>query len=186
MMRLGEFYSVVCRIFAVGFSSALNDKIFEEVKKNGEWFIKNSSEANEKGRAFYKEAIESENIKDIEADFANLQGYFLATHFFEGDDERLAKLYQICGFEPNLKSLKIDSVSNQLSFLSAILKLETNEKTEEILGVFLSSYLLPYAAKLAPVLQKKAKSKFYRGLGYLFEDFANGLEKTLKIKVVPR
>lgn len=185
-MKLGEFYSVVCRVFAVGFSNSLNDKIFEQIKKNGEWFLQNDSQVNNKGRSLYKEAIKSEDIKDIEADFENLQKYFVATYFFKGDDERLAKLYQICGFEPNLKSLKIDSISNQLSFLSAILKLEANEKTEEILGVFLSSYLLPYAAKLAPTLQKEAKSKFYRGLGYLFEDFASGLEKTLKIRVVPR
>lgn len=185
-MRLGEFYSVVCRIFALDFSGAINDKFFEEIKKNGEWFIQNESEANLKGRELYKEAIRSENIKDIRADFENLKRYFVATCFFQGDDERLKKLYEICGFEPNLKSLKIDSVSNQLSFLSAILKLKTDEKTEEILGVFLSSYLLPYAAKLAPALQKEAKSKFYRSLGYLFEDFANGLEKTLKIRVVAR
>jgi len=54
------------------------------------------------------------------------------------------------------------------------------------LGVLLSSYLLPYAKKLAPVLQNEAKSKFYRAMGYLFEDFASGIENTLKVKVVPR
>ncbi|MDO5046362.1 hypothetical protein [Campylobacter sp.] len=185
-MKLGEFYSVVCKIFALDFSGAINDKIFEGIKRNGEWFIRNESEANLKGRELYKEALDNETSDDIRKDFKNLEKYFVATHFFESDDERLAKLYQICGFEPNLKSLKIDSISNQLSFLSAVIKLEANEKTEEILGVFLSSYLLPYAAKLAVMLQKEAKSKFYRSLGYLFEDFANGLEKTLKIKVVPR
>lgn len=185
-MKVGEFCSVICRIFALNFASYPNEKIFNEMKKNPNWVIKNDSEANLTGSKLYKEALKNENLETIKEDFLNLKRYFNAEFFFDGDKKRLEGLYKVCKFEPNLKVGEVDSMMNQLSFLSAVLKLEADKKTEEILGVFLSSYFLPYAKKLAPILQKEAKSKFYRSLGYLFEDFSDGMEKLFKIRVVPR
>lgn len=185
-MKVGEFYSVVCRIFALNFANYPSEKIFNEIKKNSNWIIKNDNEANLTGSKLYKESIETENAEEIKGDFLNLKKYFNAEFFFEGDKKRLESLYKVCKFEPNLKLSEIDSMSTQLSFLSSVLQLKADKKIEEILGVFLSSYFLPYSKKLYPLLQKEAKTKFYRSMGYLFEDFSEGIEKIFKIRVVPR
>ena len=64
-MRIGEFYSVVCKIFALNFANYPNEKIFDEIKKNPNWVIKNDSESNKKGSKLYKEALENENLETI-------------------------------------------------------------------------------------------------------------------------
>ena len=170
MMNLGKFYAVIARIFALTFALPPSAKLFSELNKNPKWIITNDSEANAKGRALYDESIKGESIEEIA----------------KGDKARLEGFYKKCKFSPNLNVSALDSVTNELSFFSSVVELKQDEQTKEILGVLLSSYLLPYAKKLAPVLQNEAKSKFYRAMGYLFEDFASGLENTLKVKVVPR
>ncbi|QKG29790.1 hypothetical protein [Campylobacter sp. RM16187] len=185
-MKIGEFYSVVCRIFALNFANCPSEEIFNEIKKNSNWVIKNNNEANLTGSKLYKESLEVKNLEEIKEDFLNLKKYFNAEFFFEGDKKRLEGLYRVCKFEPNLKLSDVDSITSQLSFLSSVLQLKADKKIEEILGVFLSSYFLPYSKKLYPLLQKEAKTKFYRSMGYLFEDFSEGIEKIFNIRVVPR
>lgn len=186
MMNLGKFYAVIARIFALNFALPPSAKLFSELNKNPKWIITNDSEANAKGHALYEESIKGESIEEIAKDFTNLKKYFNAEFFFEGDKARLEGFYKKCKFSPNLNVSALDSVTNELSFFSSVVELKQDEQTKEILGVLLSSYLLPYAKKLAPILQNEAKSKFYRAMGHLFEDFASGLENTLKVKVVPR
>ena len=186
MMNLGKFYAVIARIFALNFALPPSAKLFSELNKNPKWIITNDSEANAKGRELYEESLKTENTLEIAKDFANLKKYFNAEFFFEGDKARLEGFYKKCKFSPNLNVSALDSLTNELSFFSWIVELKQDELTKEILGVLLSSYLLPYAKKLAPVLQNEAKSKFYRAMGYLFEDFASGIENTLKVRVVPR
>lgn len=177
---------MIARIFALNFAMPPSAKLFGELNKNPKWIITNDSEANAKGRELYEESLKTESTLEIAKDFANLKKYFNAEFFFEGDKARLEGFYKKCKFSPNLNVSALDSLTNELSFFSSVVELKQDEQTKEILGVLLSSYLLPYAKKLAPALQNEAKSKFYRAMGYLFEDFASGIENTLKVKVVPR
>lgn len=177
---------MIARIFALNFAMPPSAKLFGELNKNPKWIITNDSEANAKGRELYEESLKTESTLEIAKDFANLKKYFNAEFFFEGDKALLEGFYKKCKFSPNLNVSALDSLTNELSFFSSVVELKQDEQTKEILGVLLSSYLLPYAKKLAPALQNEAKSKFYRAMGYLFEDFASGIENTLKVKVVPR
>ena len=185
-MKKSQIYSVVCKIFAFNFAFSPAQNLLDEIKKNPNWILRSSNEANIKGGEFYLKSLSGESAQIIKSDFENLKKYFSADFFFEKESEILTKLYEKCGFSPNLKTSSIDSVTNEFSFLSAFLELEASKDRNETAAIFLGVHLLPLIERLAPILQKEAKSDYYKAFGYFLEDFALIIEANLKIKVIKR
>ncbi|WP_169755097.1 hypothetical protein [Campylobacter curvus] len=172
-MRVGEVYSVVAMALAANFNEILDVAQFMRIKKSKGWIVQNKTHASKVGGEFYAKFLKDESSAALCDDFVLLKPKFLASHYFPSAKDDLAKFYKSIKFEP--KADGIDSVSNQLLLIAAILKNEANENSQRLLAAFSSAYFLPYANELAKELQTQATSNFYKAMGYFLEDFCTAL-----------
>ncbi|MBE2986469.1 hypothetical protein CCAL12920_02740 [Campylobacter sp. RM12920] len=179
-MRVGEIYGVLAIALANHFNKILDVTQFMQIKKSKTWLVQNDTQASRAGSALYSEFLQNESSAALCDDFVILEPYFKARYYFNAADEDLAKFYKSINFTPKMG--EVDSISNQLVFIAAVLKNELNENSEKILKAFLTGFFLPYATVLSQDIKAKAQSKFYGAMGYFLEDFCKNLQDIFGIK----
>lgn len=179
-MRVGEFYSIIAMIFANNFNDVLIKDSFDKAKATKQWIISNDTDNNKMGAKFYQDFLDNESLAELRTDFRGMKEKLIARYYFSDAKDNLLNFYNALNFKPKLG--EIDSISNQLLFISTILKNELDEKNEKILVLFLVHFFLPYATILAPEISETAKSSFYKSMGYFLMEFCLNLQNTFNIK----
>ncbi|MCD8212638.1 MAG: hypothetical protein LUC34_01045 [Campylobacter sp.] len=179
-MRFGEVYSVVAMALAVNFHEILDVSHFMRIKKSNGWIVRNKTPLNLRGSELYAKFLKEESSAALCDDFVLLKPKFLASYYFLDAKDALKKFYKSIKFEPKMG--EIDSISNQLLLIAAILKNEANKNSQRLLATVATAYFLPYADKLAKDVQECSNSSFYKSMGYFLEDFCLALNAMIGAK----
>lgn len=70
-----------------------------------------------------------------------------------------------------------------LAFLAAVLKHDNDEKTHNLLGLYLTKFYMPSFRALANTLQTEAKSDYYKAFGWFLADFNKMIKDSLGLKI---
>lgn len=178
-MKLKELYSVLCIVFASNFKRVISEDNLRKMQKN--WIITNETDENKKGHDEWHLAL-TESISDIEADFKELSSSFDMAFFKLISETDVTLFYEKLRFQKPFNELPSSHSANMLGLLSAILKHDEDEKTHNLLGLYLTNYLIFSARALASHLQINAKSHYYKAMGYFLADFCNMIKITTGLK----
>lgn len=178
-MKLKELYSVIAIIFATNFKGVISEENFKKISPN--WVIKNETQNNQIGSELWQKALKSDYNELIE-DYENLKSVLDMSYFKLVSQTDLTLLYEKTKYQKPFE-LSPSHSANMLAFLVATLKQDVDEKTHNMLGLYLSEYFVLSFRALASHLQIHAKSDYYKALGYFLADYLNMIKISLGLKI---
>lgn len=179
-MKVKDVYAMIAIIFATNFKEALSQEKFEKIAPN--WIIKNETEENAKAHEYWHRAIKG-NQKDIERDFENLKEFFEMDKFKLISDSDVELFFNKQRYKIPFKNLKSSHSANMLAFLAAVFKQDSDEKTHQFLGFYLTKYFMESFRGLAEHLKVNAKSDYYKAFGWFLDDYLKMIKITLGLKI---
>lgn len=186
-MKVSEILGVICLIFASNFKGVIEKEALAKIAKK--WILINQNSENKTAHEFWEKflAKKDENLEavlaEISADFENLKPNFEISHFKLISETDMKLFFEKVRYEAPFKELSLSHASNMLAFLMAILKHDTDEKTHNLLGFYLTKFYMPSFRALASVLQINAKSDYYKALGWFLADFNKMIKDALGLKI---
>ena len=179
-MKVGELYSVMCIIFATNFKGAISKENFEKLASK--WIIINENPENKNGQELWA-GVKNSDYEGICADFENLKEAFDMSYFKLISASEVSVFYERCRFKKPFADLPDTHAANMLGLLAMIFKQDTNEKSHNILGEYLTNFIMPSLRGLAGHLQINAKSDYYKAFGYFLADFCVVVKNSLGLKI---
>lgn len=186
-MKLKELYSVVCIIFASNFKGVIDKEHFDKLAKN--WVVVNQNPQNKTGHEFWAKFLENrdknsdETLKKIGADFELLKPSFDIDTFKLISETDITLFFEKFRYKRPFANLKACHAANMLAFLAAVLKHDNDEKTHNLLGLYLTKFYMPSFRALANTLQTEAKSDYYKAFGWFLSDFNKMIKDSLGLKI---
>ena len=179
-MRIGDLYAVICIIFISNFKSVIDEKQLKKLGKK--WIVINENPQNKKGHEFWEKGLD-EDYTLIKNDFSNLQNAFDISFFKLVSQTDITLFYEKCRYEKPFKELSSTHSANMFAFLSAVLKQDKDQKTHDLLVLYLAKYFVPSFIALATYMISNSKSNYFKALGYFLDDFCFSLKEILKLKI---
>lgn len=180
-IALKDGLALVSAIFARNFESVISEDDFDKMPKT--WLFHTKNDENKIGEEFWQKAMTNKNLDLIKDDFDSFNADFDLFNYGVLDKEKLEKLFKEIKFQSPFKNLEPTHASNLFALLSAVLKADKTEQSHIILGLIISEFCIPSVILLAKNLQNKAKSDYYKSLGFFISDYFIYLKEILGLKV---
>ncbi|CZE47814.1 hypothetical protein [Campylobacter geochelonis] len=179
-MKVKDIYAMIAIIFATNFKGAIEEDKFKKLAPA--WVLKNETDENKKAHEFWQKALK-EDYSAVLKDFEELKKAFEMDFFKLISDMDVTLFFEKARYQKPFKELKASHSANMLAFLAAIFKSDTDEKTHNFLGLYLTNYFMESFRGLAAYLKANAKSDYYKALGWFLDDYLQMIKTTLGLKI---